>query len=117
MQIFSFFVLIGIFSTSIGKYLLVDLDPKQEVSKDSGKMIKANRNKDSLFFIKYSKSDKRKLHHTFFLTSKLSVDERCKEKKCGESCHQQPFVLGACDDNQQCVSLISHPGCKRNVAF
>ena len=52
MQIFSFFVLIVIFSTSIGKYLLVDLGPKQELIKDSGKTIKANKNKHSLFFIK-----------------------------------------------------------------
>ena len=117
MQIFSFFVLIGIFSTSIGKYLLLDLDPKKEVSKDSGKMIKANRNKDSLFFIKYSKSDKRKLHHTFLLISELSVDERCKDKKCGESCLPKSSVFGACDDNQQCVTLFAHPGCKRNKAF
>jgi len=75
MKLFSFFVLIVIFSTSIGKYLLVDLNPKQEVTKDS-------------------------------------VDERCKEEKCGESCHPKPGVYGACDDNQQCVALNYHPGCK-----
>jgi len=41
------------------------------------------------------------------------VDERCKEKKCGESCRPKPRVYGACDDNQQCVSLFRHPGCKQ----
>ena len=116
MQIFSFFVLIVIFSTSIGKYLLVDLGPKQEVSKDwpSGKTVKENKNKNSLFFVK--KSEK-KLHHTFFLTSKLSGYESCKGRKCGESCRPPPYRAGACDDNQQCVLLSIHPGCKRNKAF
>ena len=70
-----------------------------------------------LILYTYSKSDKRKLHHTFFLTTKLSVDERCKEKKCGESCHPKPRVYGACDDNQQCVALNYHPGCKGNKHF
>ena len=65
----------------------------------------------------YSKYDKRKLHHTFFLTSKLSVDERCKEKKCGESCIPKTNAFGACDDNQQCVYLNDHPGCKGNKVF
>jgi len=78
MQIFSFFVLIVIFSTSIGKYLLVDLGPKQEVSKDWP-----------------------------------SGYESCKGRKCGESCRPPPYREGACDDNQQCVLLRIHPGCKR----
>merc|ERR1712224_558417 len=43
----------------------------------------------------------------------MKIDERCKEKKCGESCHPKPRVYGACDDNQQCVDLFNHPGCKQ----
>jgi len=42
----------------------------------------------------------------------LSVDERCKEKKCGESCIPKTNAFGACDDNQQCVYLNDHRGCK-----
>ena len=52
MMLFSFFLLTMIFSSSIGKYLLVDLDSKQEVNKDPGKTIKANKNKDLILSLK-----------------------------------------------------------------
>ena len=56
MKLFSFFVVTVIFSTSIGKYILVHLGPNQQVlqarsklSKDLGKTIKANKNQSLKF--------------------------------------------------------------------